>query len=79
MEADAGERSVISLGVGNVGDGRLDWYLSSALRHLTWNTVSPKDEVRKSAIETRHKTLACKVLRKFSDGRDEIDDPLSSV
>ena len=44
--------------------------------------MSPKDEVRKSAIETRHektKTLTSEVLRNIPDGRDEIDDPLSSV
>ena len=45
-------------------------------------TVTPKDEVRKSTIEMRHektKTLTSEILRNIPDGRDEIDDPLSSV
>ena len=44
--------------------------------------MSPKDEVRKSAIEMRHektKTLTSEELRNIPDGCDEINDPLSSI
>ena len=59
-----------------IGDEELDWFLRWVLRHPTWDTVTPKDKVHKSTIETRPtKILTSEVLRKFHDGRDEIDDP----
>jgi hypothetical protein len=42
--------------MGEVGDGgALWWYLRWAERQPSWKTVTPKDEVGKSAIDERQK------------------------